>query len=50
MAFGEPVRSRDNVGSWCVGSQSRGNNGCLLEREGLRLQGSGLERLPTNVN
>lgn len=47
VAFGEPAHSQDNVGLWCVGSQSRGNNGYLLGREALQLRGNESEHLPT---
>jgi hypothetical protein len=47
VAFDELAHSQDNVGSSCVDIRNHGSNGCLLEQEGLRLQGSGWEHLPT---
>lgn len=45
---GERARSRDSVGSWYVGSRSRGSSGCPGERGGPRLRENESVRLPTS--
>jgi hypothetical protein len=46
--FGDLARSRDNVGSWCVCTRSRGSSGYPWGRGVRLLLGSGLVRLPTD--
>lgn len=46
-AFGVLGRSRDNVGWWCVGSQSHGSSGYREVQEARQRQGNGLVHLPT---
>jgi hypothetical protein len=49
VAFGERVHSQGNVGSWCVGSQSRGSNEYREEREARPQRENGLAHLPTEL-